>query len=262
MAVCECCPNTGKMNLFEDMLMCDECIAKEKKAIAEKPVVVIPQRESIEEFQAKIRAARDANIASGAIQPDPTIDPMPKGSGILNINNLVDKAREVTNTITSRPEVFNAHTVALHEVYAAMDADVAVINKQFAKSEYTAEHIKSLQKVIFDANQTIIDANNKIRASQGELNKLVLTLREEERQKLGIVTPDYKPQGPKTPKAAAKPRAKKAPKLDKKELMDVAAELQKEGLPVQWSMLHTICVARDMTPKQAADVARKQLGGA
>jgi predicted kinase len=251
------------MNLYIDMLMCDDCLAKEKAAIAEsqKPENVAARlqatrpAESLEEFKAKVEAARAKNIEAGALKPEP--------SGLLNINNLVDKAREITSTITSVPAVFNAHTVELHKVYDAIDQTESVngSSKQFQKSEYTKNHITTLQQVIFDANQTIIDANNKLRAAQGELNKLVLTLREDERAKLGITSPEYKPATPKTPKAAAKPRAQKKQKFDKKELMDIAAELQKEGLPVQWSMLQTICVARDMTPKQAADVVRKQMGG-
>jgi len=234
LAECEVCPNKGKMNIYAGMLMCDDCIQKEKDH--QSP-----------EKQAERLANYHANL--------PATEP----SGILNINNLLDKARALDFSVKVVTDVYNAETVATHEVFASIDADTEIPTdqKQFKKAEFLTERQTGLQKTIFDHNQAIMDAQNRLRVAQQELNKIVNTLRAEEREKLKILSPEYKPGVVKSPKeTVSKPRAKKV-KFDKRELMDVCAELVKEGFIATWDMLQGICVRRDMTPKQAADVVRK-----
>jgi len=235
LAECEACPNKGKLNVYADMLLCDDCIKKEKDH--QSP-----------EKQAERLAAYQASLP-----------PKPEPSGILNINSLLDRAREVDYAVKVVTDVFNAETVAIHEVYASIDADTEVPaeTKQFKKAEYITEHQTHLQKVLFEANQAVMDAQNRLRVTQQELNKIVNTLRAEEREKLKVLSPEYKPGAVKPPKeTVSKPRAKKV-KFDKKELMDQAAKLQAEGYIADWSNLQMMCVRRDMTPAQAAEVVRK-----
>lgn len=235
LAECEVCPNKGKMSIYAGMLMCADCIQKEKDHQS-------PDK------QAERLAAYHA-----------TLPPVAEPSGILNINNLLDKARAVDYAVKVVTDIFNAETVAIHEVFAEIDAntEVPAEQKQFKKAEYITEHQAHLQKVIFDANQAVVDAQNRLRVSQQELNKIVNTLRSEEREKLKILSPEYKPGAVKAPKeTVSKPRAKKV-KFDKKELMDQAAKLASEGYIADWSMLQMMCVRRDMTPAQAAEQIRK-----
>lgn len=235
LATCECCPNKGNMSIYAGMLMCDDCIQKEKDHQSPEK-----QAERLAQYHA-------------------TLPPKPEPSGILNINNLLDKARAVDYAVKVVTDIFNAETIATTEILASVENDetIPAAEKQFKKAEFLQTRQEHFQKVIFDANQTVVDAQNRLRVVQQELNKIVNTLRAEEREKLKILSPEYKPGEVKKPKdTVSKPRAKKV-KFDKKELMDTAAKLIAEGYVIEWSNLQMICTRRDMTPAQAADVVRK-----
>lgn len=238
LAECEVCPNKGKMNVYAGMLMCEDCIQKEKDHQSPEK-----QAERLADYHASI--------------------PQREPSGVLNINNLLDKARTVDYGIKVVTDIFNAETVSTMEVFASIDADSTIPSdqKQFERAKFLTERQAHFQKVIFEHQSAVIDAQNRLRVSQQELNKIVNTLRAEEREKLKIISPEYKPGAVKAPKdTVSKPRTKKV-KFDKKELMDVAAKLQAEGFACDWSILQMMCVRRDMTPVQAAEVIRKTQKG-
>ena len=234
MATCECCSNSGNMEIFAGMLMCADCIGKEKIAIAEY--------QTPEKQEARLQEARN--------------------TGVLNINNILDKARAVDYTVQVRTDIHNAETVANAEVKAAIwaNAEIPADQKQFEYAKFMQERITHLQTVIFDANELVVAAQNKQRAVQAEFNVLANSLRQDERDKLKILSPNYKPGVVSKP---ARTKSPKKPSFDKNELFKQIEQLHKEGFDiVTASMLQSTCVQRQMTPAQAADVMRKTFGAA
>lgn len=239
-AVCESatCSNMGKMELWPNskdenaMLLCENCIAKEKA------------HQSSDNQAARLAEARATipNIAN------PT----------LKIENLVDRARTLDYRIQVRADIYNAETIASHEVFSSIDADTNINNKQFAKGQFLNDRLEQLNSAIFDEEEKISELRSRQRVMQQMMNELANTLREEERTKLTVLSPDYKPG--KVSKPTKTTRSPKKPTFDKAELIKQAQILQSEGYPIQMSNLQNICVQRDMTPLQAAGVVRTMMG--
>ena len=59
-ATCECCSNSGIMDIFTDMLMCSECIRKEKDALAAH---ITPEKQ-----EARLQSSREARREGGIIR--------------------------------------------------------------------------------------------------------------------------------------------------------------------------------------------------
>jgi len=218
------------------MLLCMSCYTKEKEYQS-------PANQDARLVQAK---------ADGIIP-----------SGILKIGDILDKARAIDYSIQLRDDIHNAETIAHSEIFAAIDSDIAIPadQKQFEKAKFLNDRVNHYQQVIFEAQAVIVEHENRKRVAQQKVNELVNTLRKEEREKLITVSPDYKPGVVKTARET-KPRASKVRTLDKKGLVEEANKLHAAGYTqVDLSMLQRTCVARQMTPAQAADFLRKTFDG-
>ena len=229
MATCEVCSNSGNMEIFTDMLLCSSCIEKEIQ--------------TAKEYQS----------------PELQESRLNESKGVLTIGNLVDKARAIDYSIQVRTDIHNAKTLAIEEVKKSIiaDSNIAGEQKQFEFAKYLTEHFTHLQKVAFEHQEAVVNTQNEIRVVQQTLNQLANSLRAEEREKLKILSPNYKPGAVKAP---AKPRVSKKITFNKIELITEAKKLQDEGFSmITWSMLQMTCVSRNMTPSQAADVMRKTL---
>jgi Zn ribbon nucleic-acid-binding protein len=248
-AECEACNKTGSVEIYSvadiKMALCVECTEKEKNHQSPEK-----QQERLNAEKERVRILESSRVVN---QP------------VLSPTAIIDKARAIDYTVQVKSDVFNAETLSLQEVWQGIqsDSNIPQTEKQFAYAKYTQERIEHLQRAIFEEMQSVNEKQNRIRVLQSELNQIVARLREEERARLRALTPEYKPRNlekplrPKTEKPVTVPKKK----FDKKELLEVTAKLQAEGLPVQWHMLQQTCVARNMTPNEAADVMRKVLGG-
>jgi hypothetical protein len=217
-AKCEACPNTGRMELFADMLLCKECIAKEMQAIQAHQ------------------------------------SPEKQEQRVLDMHAMMDKARAIDQSINVRADIFNAETVAIEDIRKAINADSSIENKQFALAKALTERYNHYKDVVFELNQKIVEETNKQRATQSYLNSLAKQLRAEEREKLKLADINYKPEPPKK----IKPAKPKKAKVDFKELMKYSTELALEGIIAPVATLQMMCEARDMTPEQAANMFRKK----
>ncbi len=217
---CECCPNKvaeRSIKIFGgNMKMCSSCHAKEIQAQIElqKP----------ENQQARVDAMHLA----------------------------LEKAKAIDNAVSVRTDLFNAATVSIVELKEKIDKDDTIVNKQFTLAETLMERFEHFKSVVFEANETIVNATNNQKAIQVYLNQLANTLRAEERAKLKIQDINYKPKEVKP----VKPRAIKTAKakLDKVELRKYAAELG-----VSEFTLQMIVVSKGITVEKAADILRKNL---
>jgi hypothetical protein len=168
------------------------------------------------------------------------------------VKTSVQMAREIDANVRVRTDVFNAATVSIVELKKTIDDDASIENKPYALASALMGRFEHFKKVIFDANETIVSANNNQRAIQVYLNQLSNTLRKEEREKLKIEDINYKPTvvkpaTVKTPKVAAP----KKPKFDKAELKKWAAAT---GMPE--FIIQSTAVARNITIEAAAKMVK------
>lgn len=217
---CECCPNKVAERAIKvfggNMRMCFSCHAKEIEAQKElqKP----------ENQQARVDA----------------------------MHNALDKAKAIDNAVSVRTDLFNAATVSIVELKQLIDGDDSIQNKQFTLASTLMERFEHFKSVVFEANESIVNATNNQKAIQVYLNQLANSLRQEEREKLKIQDINYKPKEVKPVKPRAIRTAKA--KLDKVELRKYAAELG-----VSEFTLQMIVVSKGITVEKAADILRKNL---
>lgn len=219
-AECESCPNKGKMELFADMLLCNDCLQKELDAFNE--------HQSEEKQQERVNT----------------------------YNELVGKSREIDAAVQIRSDIFNAHTVAIINLKAEIDNNPEIENKNFYLASELDTRYKHLKDVIFGHNQAILDATNEQKSIQTYLNNLANQLRAEEREKLKLSDISYKPATIKP----LKPKQIKTVKLDKVMLRKYAHELTLElGQPVPEYMLQILVTSRGLSVEDAANVLRKSI---
>lgn len=173
------------------------------------------------------------------------------------MNAALAAARAVDNAIQVRTDLFNAATVAIVELKKVIDEDTNITNKPYALAEELKRRFEHYKEVIFSANETIVEAGNQQKAIQTYLNQLANTLRAEEREKLKIADINYKPGTVKPAKPAAIKTRSASKKLDKAELKKYALELG-----VAEFTLQMLCVAKGITPEQAANQLRKSINEA
>ena len=226
LAVCEACPNIGPCELYPDvngMLLCAVCIEREET-----------KRNSPEAGDKRVADLRSANDLPW----------------IVNNSKLI-AAQAIDFSIQVSEQIFTAETVSINELKNTINADETIVNKQFALAELVKTRYIHFQTVIFELDEQKIAASTKQRAVQQYLNQLASTLRTEEREKLKLSDINYKP----TEVKVSKPKAPSVKKFDKAELVKYANEA---GIPM--AALQMLCVAKGLTPQQAAEAFKKSMG--
>ena len=139
---------------------------------------------------------------------------------------ILQEARNIDNSIGVRTDVFNAATAAIVEVKKVIDADASITNKPYALASELMSRFSHFKNVVFQAQETIVDANNNQRAIQQYLNNMANTLRAEEREKLKIADINYRPNPVKTPTVKPiKTVGTSVKKATKAEIANAAKEL-------------------------------------
>lgn len=216
--ICDCCPAIGIVEIrYGNMLMCDTCWKKEQDTHNEtmKP----------ENQQARVNA----------------------------MNAAIVESRKLDSSIQVRSDLFNAATMSIVELKKLIDDNPSISNKPYALAETLTERFTHFRKVIFDANESIIQATNNQQAIQVYLNNLANSLRVEEREKLKLSDINYKP-GSVKPVKTPTIKTRKIGKLDKKELDKYAKELGVSAFTLQM-----LCVSQGITPEQAANKLRRSI---
>ena len=220
LAECDCCPNKGIVEIrYGNMLMCADCWKREQDTHAEtmKP----------ENQQARVDA----------------------------MNKAIESSRKLDASVEVRSDLFNAATVSIIDLKKLIDENPTISNKPFALAETLTERFSHFKKVIFDANEAILEATNNQKAIQVYLNNLANSLRVEEREKLKLADINYKPGTIKPISTVKTVKTRKAStKLDKKELDKYAKELGVSAFTLQM-----LCVSQGITPEMAANKLRKSI---
>lgn len=231
-ATCEVCSNTGNMELFTETvagrtitsLLCGECIARAKKAI--------------EEMNAPGAEQARVELANKAAQE----------------NQIINKSRQIDQTIQISSDFFNAATLPIQELMLAVDGDDSIVNKAYRKTELLIEKIDSYQTAIFAKQQELIKLQSEQRAFITAKNTMANQLRAEERERLKIQDTNYKPIEPKTPKPRTSSKSQ-GKTFKKQELMEICAKYNVPAGAVQ-----TVATAQNLSIAQAAEKVARQLG--
>lgn len=184
------------------------------------------------------------------------VDLVRKNQTKLNpVESAVNEANKLDSRIQVKTDLFNAATVAIQELKAAIDADTSIENKPYALAETLMKRFDHFKQVVFELNQQIVEAGNQQKAIQIYLNSLANTLRAEERDKLKIANINYKP-------TVLKPITTKAirtttKKIDKVELRKYAAELG-----VSEFTLQMIVVQKGISVMEAANILKASINSA
>lgn len=142
-------------------------------------------------------------------------------------NATVEQSRKIDESIQLKDDIFNANTMAIHELETAINADPTIENKSLALFTELDIRYKHLAAVMFDARQVITDAGNQQRAIHTYMNANANRLRAEEREKLKIQDFNYQPEVIKPAKIAKATSGKaRSPKKgpSAKELKEMAAK--------------------------------------
>lgn len=247
---CDACTNRGKLEKFMGMMLCKDCVKKERD-LQEANNSPEAQEKRLQEARERERIAQMTTVS----QP------------ILSLAGVIDRARAIDQTLQVNSDVFNATTVSIAEIKAAVKADASLNEdaKNYRISELLIERFEHFQNIIIEAHKTQVEAQTAQRVIQQELNLSAQKLRQEQRDKLQLNTPTYQPSkikaGDKTVKV--KSLGTRPQTFNKKELIDTASKLQAEGYTeVSWSMIQMVAKSRNMTITQAAEELRKRLGKA
>lgn len=151
---------------------------------------------------------------------------------------------EVDSSIRFETDLFNAETVSIVDIKAAIDEDSTIENKNYELAERLVTRQELFQEKLFKVNKVQAEIASLQRAGQSYLNDLSHRLRNSERDKLRLSDMSYKPK----PAKAAKTKAPKKKTYDKAEL-SLAAE--KAGVAA--STIQAMCVAKNIQPSEVVD---------
>lgn len=165
------------------------------------------------------------------------------------IQRLADMVRDSDARISSRPEFFNAETMAIEDIRKQLESDNSVLNKRFELAQIVYQRVVDFEKALFEVNQTRFEMNDRQQANRVYLQSLSQQLTAEEREKVRLKDISYPVQQPKlqTPKA---PSTKA--KSNKEELREAAAKYGVDTIAIQ-----TVCIARNLTIEQAIELMKK-----
>jgi len=142
--------------------------------------------------------------------------------------------------------------MAIIERKKLIDSNPSIENKPYFLANELIEQFRHNKQVIFEANETIIKANNEQKAIQVYLNNLANSLRQEEREKLKISDINYKP-------TEAKPIRVKAPSTGRTKLDLTALKKAASELGVSLIFIQQLIISKGISIDEARDVIRKSI---
>ena len=219
-AVCECCPNIGPVEIrYGNMLMCDSCWEHENELKKQNSTPVMQQ------------ARVDA------------------------MNKAMEASRQIDASVSIRSDLFNAATTSIIEMKQLVDANPEITNKPYALAVELKTRLDHFKKVVFDANELIMDATSNQKAIQVYLNTLANQLRAEERAELKLQDITYQPKP--VVKNVVKQIKNKPKSFDKAELRKYAAELGVGEFTLQMIVTSKGCSVKEAAESLKAMITKK-----
>lgn len=229
-AQCEVCGKVGSCELYGSILFCAKCYSDEMTALAASKL----------EAENRVIDSRNATLqAQAAIQP-------------MSPESLLSKSQKIDSSIVMSQDIYNAKTVELTALIKAINEDVAIENKPYARAKVTYDRIEVFQHAIFDAEQALLEAKIGLRQSKEYLNQIISDVAEAEREQFRVKDISYPAKPPKTPKVKSLSPGK--PKGTKSTFKADLAECAKfaKYLSVSQDAIHALSVQHHIPAKNAA----------
>ena len=162
----------------------------------------------------------------------------------------------VVENISVKSDYFNAEVGSIVAKAKELENDSNVTNKQFELAKWMKERFEDLQKKLIQVREVENQIISSQTALQSHLQQMTNKLREDERNLLKLKDINYKPAVVKDPTTkTSKPRVQGPKKFDKEELNQIAKQYN-----LNPSLLQMTCVARNVSPKDAAQILLASMG--
>ncbi len=211
-ALCECpCNTTGTLEFYiydnKMALLTRDCIEREKK-------IQFDEQDAIKkalEHQTPDKQEARLEAYNKVAKP---------------YDELIRNARRIDEQLHVSTDIFNAKTIAISEIRAAIWADenINADDKYFELAKFCKERISHFRNLIFDLDKKKIEAYSEQKSWHIQLNDLANKLRTDQREQLRISDINYDVKMPKVVTPRAIKNSTKKP--DKGELKKLAAELK------------------------------------
>lgn len=208
---CEICEEEKPLIRYSAMMVCAQCMQKEIQA------------------QKEIEATADERVAK--MNQDMR----------ERLEDTLARQIEVDTSIEVDTDLFNAETVSIVDMKAAIDADDSIENKTLELFTRLKARHDRFQERIFARNKANTAEATAQRSIQQYFNEFAGKLRDEEREKLRLQDLTYKP------KPAPKPKKAKTPKKKKYDREVLARIAEQTGIAA--STVQAMCIALNKNPE-------------
>jgi hypothetical protein len=182
LVACEACMNFGSCEIFNNMLLCRECYAKELMMANHVSIVnSVPVNTTLSPEQSRELIQADINEIA-------VLETRVSDSGV-EITTKYDYA--LADLPLNGNEFFNNKMISIKELENKINNDDAVTNKKYFLAEQLKFRYLSLRKTLLEVTEIQLQAKSEQAAIQVSLNQLAARLTAEERAKLKIEHPDY-----------------------------------------------------------------------
>lgn len=237
---CEVCQEEKPLIRYMATMMCGRCMQTEMNA---QKQIDDTAHERVEELKS---STRHANLLA---EHDVKLD-LTEGEAM----EVLDRQLKVDERQKVDTDKFNASTVSIIEMKAAIDAIDSIENKTLELFTRLRARFDKDTEIIFKCNQVTAQAANDQRSIQQYFNEYGNKLREDEREKLRVQDFTYKVKAPTKPRKATVPKKKK---YDREALAKVSEEL---GIAA--STIQAMCVSFNIEPSQVPAHIEKLKSGA
>jgi len=154
---CESCDFVGKCNVFNNMLLCDNCVAKSQEAL----------KNEVKVTENLVESSKD----------------------------LIDRANKIQDNLKYSGDFFNAETIAFIDIKKAFlsNSEIAESEREFAFHKHLVETIESNQRKIFDNNTENLTLTVQNSAAINILRDYGNSVREEFRERIKQSDAMYSP---------------------------------------------------------------------
>jgi hypothetical protein len=176
---CESCNNVGEVELFNRMLLCASCVAKEIESI-NKPSIEQIESLSIEQTLNQVNRILETNqIANGDGEA---------------VKDIIDAA--IAGNIKEYKDFFNAKIPSIMSLKETVESDneIPVDKKHYAVMSLLKRRVQYLAMVLFQTRNSQIEIGAEMKSIQFYMAETIPKLRMKLRAEFALNTPNYTPQ--------------------------------------------------------------------
>lgn len=176
---CQACNNVGEVELFNKMLLCTLCVAKEIESI-NKPTPEVIEQLSIDQTLNQVNRILETNQIVNA-----------EGEAVKDI---IDAA--IAGNIKEYRDFFNAKIPSIMELKTLVESDEKIPSdkKHYAVMSLLKRRVQYLAMVLFQTRNSQIEIGAEMKSIQFYMAETIPKLRMKLRAEFALNTPNYTPQ--------------------------------------------------------------------